>query len=117
MLALHEEAMAGLDPEAIKAELGAADAAFNAEDWDTAIQGYKSLLTKLPMLTNLHMQIGSAYRAKGEYEQAIAAFEVLLAEEPDNSGQLMTPRPRLPGRGWPWGTSTQRPRSWRRPPG
>ena len=85
VLALGEEAMAGLDPDAVEAELEGADAAYNAEDWDTAIQGYKSLLTKLPMLTNLHMQIGSAYRAKGEYEQAIAAFEVLLAEEPDNN--------------------------------
>ena len=85
VLVLGEEAMAGLDPDALEAELEGADAAYNAEDWDAAIQGYKSLLTKLPMLTNLHIQIGTAYRAKGEYEQAIAAFEVLLAEEPDNN--------------------------------
>ena len=82
--ALGEEAMAGLDPEVIEADLEAADAAYNTEDWDTAIQGYTSLLSKLPMLTNLHMQIGNSYRAKGEYEQAIAAYEALLAEEPDN---------------------------------
>ena len=37
------------------------------------------------MLTNLHMQIGSAYRAKGEYDQAIAAYETLLVAEPDNN--------------------------------
>ena len=85
VLALGEEAMAGLDPDAVEAELEAADTAFNAEDWDAAIQGYTSLLTKLPMLTNLHMQIGSAYRAKGEYDQAIAAYETLLVAEPDNN--------------------------------
>ena len=85
VLALGEEAMAGLDPDAVEAELEAADTAFNAEDWDAAIQGYTSLLTKLPMLTNLQMQIGSAYRAKGEYDQAIAAYETLLVAEPDNN--------------------------------
>jgi tetratricopeptide (TPR) repeat protein len=82
--ALGEEAMAGLDPDAVEAELEAADAAYNAEDWDTAIQGYSSLLEKLPMLTNLQLQIGNSYRAKGEHEQALAAYEALLAGEPDN---------------------------------
>ena len=82
--ALGEEAMAGLDPEAVSAELDAADAAYNTEDWDTAIQSYTSLLSKLPMLINLRIQIGNSYRAKGEYEQAIAAYEALLAEEPDD---------------------------------
>ena len=85
VLALGEEAMAGLDPDAVEAELETADTAFNAGDWDAAIRGYTSLITKLPMLTNLHMQIGSAHRANGEYEQAIAAYETLLAEEPDNN--------------------------------
>ena len=84
VLALGEEVMAGLDPEAIQAELDAADSAFNTEDWDAALQGYTSLLSKLPILTNLQMQIGNAYLAKGEYEQAVAAYETLLVEEPDN---------------------------------
>ena len=84
VLALGEEVMAGLDPEAIQAELDAADSAFNTEDWDAALQGYTSLLSKLPILTNLQMQIGNTYQAKGEYEQAVAAYETLLVEEPDN---------------------------------
>ena len=84
VVALGEEAMAGLDPNAIEAELEAADTAYNQEDWDTAIAGYQSLLEKLPMLTNLQLQIGSAYRSKGEYEPALAAYEAYLAAEPDN---------------------------------
>ncbi len=84
--ALGEEAMEGLDPDAVEQELEAADAAFNARDWDAAISGYQALLEKLPMLTNLYSQIGQSYRAKGEYEQALAAFEARLAEEPENEG-------------------------------
>ena len=82
--ALGEDAMEGLDPDEIEAELEAADTAFNAEDWDAAIAGYTSLMEKLPQLTNLYSQIGQAYRARGDYEQALEAFEMRLAIEPDN---------------------------------
>jgi tetratricopeptide (TPR) repeat protein len=84
--ALGEEAMEGLDPDAIEQELEAADAAFNARNWDAAIAGYQSLLDKLPQLTNLHSQIGQSHRAAGNYPEALAAFEARLAEEPDNEG-------------------------------
>lgn len=82
--ALGEEAMEGLDPDEIEADLEAADAAFNAEDWDAAIAGYESILEKLPQLTNLYSQVGQAYRARGDHQEAIAAFETRLAAEPDN---------------------------------
>lgn len=82
--ALGEDAMEGLDPDEIEAELEAADAAFNAEDWDAAIAGYTSLMEKLPQLTNLYSQIGQAYRARGDYQEALEAFEARLAVEPDN---------------------------------
>lgn len=82
--ALGEDAMEGLDPDEIEAELEAADAAFNAEDWDGAIAGYTSLMEKLPQLTNLYSQIGQAYRARGDYQEALEAFEARLAVEPDN---------------------------------
>ena len=84
--ALGEEAMEGLDPNEIEAELEAADAAFNSEDWDGAIAGYTSLVEKLPQLTNIYTQIGQAYRAKGSYDEALRAFEMHLADDPDNEG-------------------------------
>ncbi len=82
--ALGEDAMEGLDPDEIEAELEAADAAFNAENWDAAIAGYTALMEKLPQLTNLYSQIGQAYRARGDYQEALEAFEARLATEPDN---------------------------------
>ena len=82
--ALGEEAMEGLDPNAIEADLSAADAAFNSEDWEAAIAGYSSLLEKLPQLTNLYSQIGQAYRARGDYQEALSAFEMRLAADPDD---------------------------------
>ena len=82
--ALGEEAMEGLDPDQIEADLEAADAFFNSQDWDSAISGYESLLNQLPQLTNLYSNIGQAHRAAGDYEKALAAFENRLAEEPNN---------------------------------
>ena len=82
--ALGEEAMEGLDPDQIEQDLEAADAAFNAQNWDAAVAGYASLVEKLPQLTNLYTQIGQAQRAAGNYDEALAAFEMRLAEEPDN---------------------------------
>ena len=82
--ALGEEAMEGLDPDQIEQELEAADAAFNAQNWDAAVAGYTSLVEKLPQLTNIYSQIGQAHRAAGNYDEALAAFEKRLADEPDN---------------------------------
>ena len=82
--ALGEDAMKGLDPDEIEQQLEVADSAFNARDWNAAVSQYQSLLEKLPMLTNLHTQIGQAHRAAGNYEEALAAFETRLADEPDN---------------------------------
>ena len=82
--ALGAEAMEGLDPDQIEEDLTLADLAYNNEDWDTAIERYTSLMSKLPMLTNLNLQVGHSYRAKGDYEQAIVSFETLLVENPDD---------------------------------
>ena len=84
-IALGVATLEGLDPEAIQTEFEAADAIFNEEDWDGAIAAYSALLEKLPVLTNLHLQIGHSYRSKGEYDAAIAAYERLKMADPNNS--------------------------------
>ena len=79
--ALGEEAMEGLDPDEIEQELEAADAAFNEQNWDTAIAGYAALMEKIPALTSLYTQLGQAYRSQGNFEAALASFEALLAAD------------------------------------
>jgi tetratricopeptide (TPR) repeat protein len=83
-LAVSEDALASVDPEDIEQEVDAAHAAFNAENWDAAIAGYTSVLEKLPELTDVLLYIGQAHWAKGENEEALAAYERLLAADPTN---------------------------------
>ena len=45
---------------------------------------YTKLLGVLPDLTVLHLQIGNAYRAIGADDEALAAYEALVAVDPSN---------------------------------
>jgi len=83
-LALGDDALKGLDPAAIEKDLSAADALYNAQQWDQAIAVYQAILQKLPQLTNLHLQIGNAYRSKGDYRRALAEYELLAKADPKN---------------------------------
>ncbi len=81
-----DEALEGLDADALEADLSAADAAFNAQDYDAAIATYTELLTVLPSLTYLHLNIGNAHRSKGDYETALLSYEK-LAGDPERAEQ------------------------------
>ncbi len=83
-LVLGDAALAGLDPVQLDADLRAADDLFNARQYSEAIEAYQTLLTLLPDLTSLYLQIGHSYREVEQYDQAIAAYEALLKEDPDN---------------------------------
>ena len=83
-LALGDEALKGLDPVQIEADLQAANDLFNAQQYSEALEAYQTLLTLLPDLTNLYLPIGRSYRGLEQYDQAIAAYEALLKEDPDN---------------------------------
>ena len=83
---LGEEALEGLDAAALEDTLRAADAAFDGQQYDTAIAGYNDLLRQLPALTYLHLNVGNAYRAKGEYETALTSYEQ-LAGDPERGEQ------------------------------
>ena len=65
-------------------ELTAADAAYNQQDYRTAIDGYAALLARWPQMTALHQDIGDAHRALAEFDEAIAAYERYRAAEPDD---------------------------------
>ena len=85
-----ESILAGLDVEETEldravAELGAADEAYNRQDYRTAIDGYAGLLARWPQMTTLHQDIGDAHRALAEFDAAIAAYERYRAAAPDDA--------------------------------
>ena len=83
-LMLGEAALEGLDPVQLEADLAAADGLLNAQQYSEALEAYQTLLTLLPDLTNLYLQIGHSYRGLEQYDRAIAAYKALLKEDPDN---------------------------------
>ncbi len=82
-----EAALAGVnvenvDLEQAKADLIAADAAYNRQDFRAAIDGYNRLLARWPQMTALYQDVGDAHRARAEFDAAIAAYERYRAAAP-----------------------------------
>ena len=91
-------ALAGANAKELQAELAAADQAFNAKQWDDAVQKYQAVLAKAPAITAINLQIGQTYRNKADdarrqdpkadtkpiYDQALAAYEAVLKTDPNN---------------------------------
>lgn len=93
---LGDEAVAGIDLDAIDAQIEAADAAYNRGAWQEAIAGYEATLGQLPALNNLLGNIGNAYVQMEDYEAAVAAYDRGLASDPQNQGlQVARARARL----------------------
>jgi Flp pilus assembly protein TadD len=74
----------GLQAKDIQADLATGDTLFSLQRWDEAIAVYKTILAKAPPLTNINLQIGLAYRRKGDTAAAIAAYEELLKTDAAN---------------------------------
>ena len=81
---LGREALAGHDVIQLTANLEAADAAFNSQDFPTAIAGYKALLEALPQASIFYLPLGHAHRAIGENEEALLAYKTLREADPEN---------------------------------
>ncbi len=93
---LGDEAVAGIDLDAIDARIQAADAAFNGGNYQESIAGYEAVLGQLPALSNLHFNIGNAYAQMQEHEAAIAAYDRALADDSQNQTvQVARARARL----------------------
>ncbi len=93
---LGDDAVAGIDLDAIDAQTTAADTAFNGGRYQDAIAGYEAILAQLPALSNLYFNIGNAYSQMQDYGGAIAAYETALATNPQNQDlQVARARARL----------------------
>ena len=69
--------------EEARLQLTAADDAYNAGDYWTAISSYDQLLESWPQMAMLHEDRGDAYRSLGQFAEALAAYELFLATEPE----------------------------------
>jgi tetratricopeptide (TPR) repeat protein len=77
-------ALGGMAAKDLQAELGAADALYNAQKWDEAIAAYRAIMTKAPSLSVINLQVAAAYRNKKDYDAALGAYNELLKADPNN---------------------------------
>lgn len=78
-------ALGGIVSRDLQADMAAADRLYDQQKWDEAIAAYKALLNRVPVITNINLQIASAYRQKKDYDAAMAAYADILRAEPGNS--------------------------------
>ena len=86
---LGEEAVVGVDLDAIEADTEAANAAYNAGNYEEAVTGYRSLLERVPQLTTLYTSLGNAYSVLKRNQEALEAYEQALANDPENRDLLL----------------------------
>ena len=68
-------ALAGVNAKDLQAELAKADAMVAAKDYAGAIAIYEGMVTKVPALTALQLQIGGLYRTQKQYDKAIESYK------------------------------------------
>lgn len=77
-------ALAGIEGKNLQSEIAAADLLFEQSRWDNAIEAYRSILSKAPILAFVNLQIAAAYRGKKDYASALNTYNTLLAADPGN---------------------------------
>ena len=78
-------ALGGAAVDDLQRALIGANEFYDHQRWDEAIAAYRSILVLVPALSAVHLQIGAAYRRKGDYAAAIATYGNLLRADPNNS--------------------------------
>jgi tetratricopeptide (TPR) repeat protein len=59
---------------------------FNEKNYDQAIQVFREFLEKNPAVYHMHLNIGNCYREKGEYDTAIAEYNMLIEKANTETG-------------------------------
>src|SRR3954470_15845293 len=77
-------ALAGVNTKELQGELQKAIDLANAGQHDAAIAAYEAILVKTPALTMINGQIAQVKRMKKDYDGAIAAYQKVLAADPNN---------------------------------
>ena len=77
--------MASVDIAALQRSLDEADALAAKGQLDDAIAGYREIVRRLPVLTAIHLQLGSLYERKHDTTAARTEYETILKTEPGNT--------------------------------
>jgi tetratricopeptide (TPR) repeat protein len=74
-----------LNAQEIQQRLDAAEHLQVTGDIDGAIDAYRQLLTRVPALTAIYLQLGALYERKQDTTAALAAYRQLAELEPENA--------------------------------
>jgi hypothetical protein len=77
-------ALAGVDVSKVQADLKAAESAAAAGKVDEALALYAKTVAEVPALSEVNAEIGELYTRKREPEKALAAYQKLLAANPED---------------------------------
>jgi tetratricopeptide (TPR) repeat protein len=77
--------VATADVAELQQRLDEASALADGGNVDEAIERYREILTDLPVLTSVHLQLGSLYERKQDVAAAVAEYDALLKADPDNA--------------------------------
>jgi tetratricopeptide (TPR) repeat protein len=75
----------GVKAADIQQRIARAESLAAGGDVDAAIAAWSEVLSKLPALTSVHMQIGALYERKPDPARALATYRRLLELEPGNT--------------------------------
>lgn len=74
--------LANLDTQELQQQLAAAADLDKAGKLDDAIARYREILTRVPALTSVHLQLGALFERKAETAAAVAEYEAALKADP-----------------------------------
>jgi len=77
--------LAAVDVGALQKRLDEAEALDAAGKLDEAIERYKDIVSHLPALTSVHLQLGSLYERKHDTASASAEYQSVLKTDPGNA--------------------------------
>ena len=77
--------LADLDARALQQQLTAAADLEKTGQLDEAIAAYRDVLTRVPMLTAVHLQVGVLFERKGDNAAAVTEYQAALKADPANT--------------------------------
>lgn len=78
----------GVQAADIQQRIDRAESLTASGDLDGAIAAWRDILSRIPALTSVHLQLAALYERKGDPARALAEYEQLLKDDTDNAKAL-----------------------------